>query len=218
MKWILSHRPSPAMAVAIVALVIAAGGVAFATIPDSAGTIHGCYLGGSGNLRVVGSAADCRSNETPISWNQEGRPGPSSVTPLGDVTLARGESKVLFSEGPLTLTARCRTVTLDSGPAPYAYVVVSTTQDHTAFSGGYSQGNDGELQAGPPPDPAPPNGFVPPGTLRALFSGASYPPFTSHAFSVAAPDGTRLSGVLNLGINALGRADKCVFGGHVVVG
>jgi hypothetical protein len=203
-------KPSPAMVVALVGVVIGLGGVAFATIPDSSGTIHGCY-GPQGNLRVVESAAGCRNSETSLSWNQQGPPGNGALTPLGDVTLAQGQSDVLFSEGPLTLTARCRNFG--------AYVVASTTQDHTAFSGGYSQGNEGELQAGPPPDP--PSPILPPGTLRPAYPG-SYPsdppPFHAHAFSVAAPDGTRLSGVLNVGFNALGRAGKCVFGGHVVVG
>jgi hypothetical protein len=196
------------MVVALVGVVIGLGGVAFATIPDSSGTIHGCYQKTSGNLRVVESPSVCRSSEVAISWNQEGRPGSSSVTPLGDVTLALGESRVLLSEGPITLTARCRA-------GLTAYVVVSTTQDHTAFSGGFSQGREGELQAGPPPDPAP--GIEPPGALRPIGPGSGTD-FASHDFSVAAPDGTRLSGVLNLGTNALGRTGDCVFGGHVVVG
>jgi hypothetical protein len=76
MKRILRRRPSPAMAVALLGVVIGLGGVAFATIPDSSGTIHGCYVKGLGNLRVVESGSDCRSNETPIAWNQEGPPGP----------------------------------------------------------------------------------------------------------------------------------------------
>jgi hypothetical protein len=87
MKWILGHRPSPAMAVALAALGIALGGVAFATIPDSNGTIHACYEKKSGHLRVVESAADCRAKETAISWNQEGRPGPPGA---GIATRIRG--------------------------------------------------------------------------------------------------------------------------------
>ena len=69
-------RPSPAMAVALMALVVAVGGVAFATIPDSSGTFHGCVVKASGKLRVVESAGDCRSNERAIAWNEQGPPGP----------------------------------------------------------------------------------------------------------------------------------------------
>jgi hypothetical protein len=72
-------RPSPAMIVALVGIVIGLGGVAFATIPDSSGTIHGCY-NQSGNLRVVESANDCRKNETPLAWNQQGPPGPPGTS------------------------------------------------------------------------------------------------------------------------------------------
>jgi hypothetical protein len=64
------------MLVALVGVVIGLGGVAFATIPDSGGTIHGCYSKSNGNLRVVESASDCRNNETALPWNQQGPPGP----------------------------------------------------------------------------------------------------------------------------------------------
>jgi hypothetical protein len=80
MKWISRHRPSPAFAVAIAAVIVAVGGVAFATIPDSNGTIHACYQKNSGSLRVVESGG-CRPNETPLNWNQQGPPGGS-----GDMT------------------------------------------------------------------------------------------------------------------------------------
>jgi len=66
-----------------------AGTVAYATIPESNGIIHGCYLnnaGGAlppiigasqGTLRVVDPSKGqaCDSNETPLSWNQVGQRG-----------------------------------------------------------------------------------------------------------------------------------------------
>jgi hypothetical protein len=72
----LWHKPSPAMVVAMAAFVVALGGVAFATIPDSSGRIHGCVGPGNGQLRVVESAVDCHKNERSISWNEQGPPGP----------------------------------------------------------------------------------------------------------------------------------------------
>jgi hypothetical protein len=71
-------RLSPALVVAIVALAISLGGVAYATIPDSSGTIHGCYLDKIGTLRVIdqSSGQHCTSLETPIQWNQTGPAGP----------------------------------------------------------------------------------------------------------------------------------------------
>lgn len=48
-----------------------AGGIAYATIPDSSGIIHGCRNNGSGALRVIDSASQsCTSAETPLNWVQ----------------------------------------------------------------------------------------------------------------------------------------------------
>ena len=61
-----------ASVLAVVALAGTAGGVAYATIPGSSGTINGCYEKRTGILRVIDSdaGAKCTSYETPISWNQ----------------------------------------------------------------------------------------------------------------------------------------------------
>jgi hypothetical protein len=46
-------------------------GVAEASIPDSGGTIHGCYNNYLGNLRVVDSStSSCNADETSLNWNQ----------------------------------------------------------------------------------------------------------------------------------------------------
>ena len=55
------------------------GSFAWAAIPDSNGVIHGCYRSGAGDLRVVESGTDCKSNEIAVQWNQrgpQGIPGP----------------------------------------------------------------------------------------------------------------------------------------------
>ena len=66
---------------AVVAVALAAGGVAYASIPDSSGVIHGCYITGTGQLRVYDSqsstAKKCGSNEKPLNWNQTGPQGPA---------------------------------------------------------------------------------------------------------------------------------------------
>lgn len=63
-------RPSPAMVLALVALLVATSGAAFATIPSSSGTIKTCYDKGNGTLRVIDveDGQDCRSTETSLSW------------------------------------------------------------------------------------------------------------------------------------------------------
>jgi len=76
------RRPSPSMVVALLALVVAASGAAFAAIPSTNGEIHGCYETRTGLLRVINAEAGgtCIANkETPISWNQEGPQGPAGA-------------------------------------------------------------------------------------------------------------------------------------------
>lgn len=63
-------------AVAVVAALVAAG-VAYGSIPDSSGVIHGCYLKSGGGLRVIDSASKCGQSETSLNWNQQGPAGPA---------------------------------------------------------------------------------------------------------------------------------------------
>jgi hypothetical protein len=52
------------------AAIAFAGGIAFATIPDSEGVIHACY-GQDGHLRVVDdSTGSCRPHEKTLTWSQ----------------------------------------------------------------------------------------------------------------------------------------------------
>lgn len=50
--------------------------VALASIPDSAGTIHGCYKTSTGMLKVIDSATQtCASGESALNWSQNGGGG-----------------------------------------------------------------------------------------------------------------------------------------------
>ena len=52
--------------------------VAISWIPEAAATdglIHGCVHNRKGTLRVVSDPSECKSRETPISWNQQGPQG-----------------------------------------------------------------------------------------------------------------------------------------------
>lgn len=59
-------------------VVLVLGIIAFASIPDSSGIIHGCYKKSGGTLRVIDDAVtQCDSRaEIPIQWNQTGPQGP----------------------------------------------------------------------------------------------------------------------------------------------
>jgi hypothetical protein len=81
-----------------------AGGFAYAAIPDEAGVIHGCYRTSTddqkGQLRVVESAASCRSNELPIEWNVTGAPGAQGPAGEDGADGADGTSPTVSQLGP----------------------------------------------------------------------------------------------------------------------
>lgn len=189
--------PSPAMAVALVGVVIGLGGVAFATIPDSTGTIHGCRATSSGNLRVVESANDCRSNEVPIQWNQQGPPGP----PGGDrdetavAKLSIGQQQDLITLGPFTFRAECQ----ESPFSDSGWVVL--------FSESTEAGSWVTLGVGAEFGPGNPVGFRGE-NVRGNFS--------SSAFGVAAPSGAAAQGVTSIGSGVLGYDCFAVIEAHLI--
>lgn len=207
MNWIRKHRPSPATAIMIAALFVALGGVALAAIPDSGGTIHGCYQTKSGDLRVVESAGACRNDENALDWNQRGAtgpPGPSAVSVLHPITLAQGDRQMLFQAGPLTFTAFCKP--LSSGEME-ANVEVATSQDHAALVEDFGRFTQRDVLVG----------------QTANIFGASAGNTTDRDivdadFTATAPDHTVVTGIFSLGVNLGNDAGKCLFGGHVAVG
>jgi hypothetical protein len=81
----------PATVAALVALLVVAGGVAYATIPDSSGVIHGCYKNNGGDLRVIDDATQsCARNETSIDWDQFGPLGYAYVAEDGSLFNSKG--------------------------------------------------------------------------------------------------------------------------------
>jgi hypothetical protein len=70
------RKPAAVVAIAAAALLVVAG-VAYATIPDSGGVIHGCYSKSGGSLRVIDvSVTNCQKSETALDWNVQGQQGP----------------------------------------------------------------------------------------------------------------------------------------------
>jgi hypothetical protein len=83
MRRILRCRPSPAMVVASLALLVALGGVAFASIPGPGGKIKACYRKSTGGLRVIDSGKSCsKKKERTLTWNQQGPRGLQGVQGL----------------------------------------------------------------------------------------------------------------------------------------
>jgi len=66
--------------IALIVLTPVAGGSRSAQtpgagIPNRAGVYAGCYLNGTGALRLISTARRCRANETRATWSRRGRPG-----------------------------------------------------------------------------------------------------------------------------------------------
>jgi hypothetical protein len=116
MKSIRHRRPSAALIVAIVALIVALGGVAIASIPSADGTIHGCY-NAQGQLRVIDaeSGASCAPGETALSWNQTGPAGPP-----GPSQAIQGRH-----DAPVRLSPTDTTIAQLAGLTPGSYVLLA---------------------------------------------------------------------------------------------
>jgi hypothetical protein len=57
------------------------GGIAWASIPDSAGVIHGCYAKKGGMLRVLDTGQSCDpKTELALDWSQKGPKGDTGNT------------------------------------------------------------------------------------------------------------------------------------------
>ena len=71
MKFLTRGRVRLAL-LGVVVLGLAAGGIAYASIPGSNGVIHGCYQKINGQLRVIdpGAGGTCTTSENPLDWNQ----------------------------------------------------------------------------------------------------------------------------------------------------
>jgi len=75
--------------------VAAAGSIAWASIPDQSGVIHGCYDTSTGALRVIDTDRGdmCSETEQSLDWNQR---GPSAPVLGARVT---GEGRLLLGSG-----------------------------------------------------------------------------------------------------------------------
>lgn len=111
------------MVVAVIALLVAVGGVAAASIPGKGGVISACYLKSSGSLRVFdtskpGASGRCHQNERTLTWNQLGPQGIQGVQgKSGPPGATDGVSADFFSD-----------------TTPPSKVTVDTTRDASPFT------------------------------------------------------------------------------------
>ena len=100
-RW---HGKRLTIAVATAAAVLAAGGIAYATIPSSSGVYTACVLKGVGTIRLIDPSlgthsllGHCTPLETQVTWNQA---GPAGATGLRGTTGPQGASGPAGPTGP----------------------------------------------------------------------------------------------------------------------
>jgi collagen triple helix repeat protein len=87
------------IAIAAVASLTLAAGIAYATIPDSGGLIHSCYKTQNGQLRVIESG-ECGPSETELTWSQTGPTGPQGAQGSPGPTGPTGQQGPTGQTGP----------------------------------------------------------------------------------------------------------------------
>jgi hypothetical protein len=126
----------------------------------------------------------------------------ASNTKVNPFTLTNGQQKEIYKVGNLTLTARCTI----SPAGDSALVLISTTQDNSAF--------EGDASANPDLDTTDSEGER---SFLLTTGGSGAPTFSRVAAGFAlAPDGSAINGAsLYAGVNVLGLGGQCLFGGQI---
>jgi hypothetical protein len=89
LKAIGHPRRRVVLAGVVVAAIVSAG-VAYSSGGSASSTLTACVNETNGNMRLVGSASDCRQHESAVTWNSEGTAGPTGPTGPQGPTGARG--------------------------------------------------------------------------------------------------------------------------------
>ena len=77
-------------------------GIVYASIPDAAGVIHGCYAKSGDMIRVIDTAvATCRPGETALAWSVG---GPTGVLTVGTADLGTTKSVVVPDLGAVNVS------------------------------------------------------------------------------------------------------------------
>jgi Collagen triple helix repeat (20 copies) len=76
-----------------------AGSVLLSPVDDT-GVIHACANNGNGQVRIVGADESCKTNETPLTWNQAGPAGAAGPAGPAGSTGADGAQGPTGPRGP----------------------------------------------------------------------------------------------------------------------
>jgi hypothetical protein len=124
---------------------------------------------------------------------------PGNVQTLDRVTLAAGQNAVLFTEGPLTFTARCGTAS-----SAQNIILISTTEAGIAWQG---SGSGFQFQLLGPSTPE--------ANRKVMDGGPAGGGVFAAAFGAYAASTTSVTGDLYIGSN-IPTTGMCIFGGQIV--
>jgi hypothetical protein len=186
----LAGRISPAMVVAVLALVVAIGGVAAASIPGADGVIKGCYdpTGGAGGrhvLMVVDASADCTAPNVVLPFNQQGPPGVPGAKGANGLSTVYTTLPLVPKYG-IPVGKKVRTIARLSVPGGKYLVIAKATVDAGTW-GDFSLYED---------------------KYNKIYSANS-----SASSECSLPEGDRDTGALDIGVGASSTANIAVFGG-----
>lgn len=209
MSRIKQARPSPAILIAVVALVAALGGSAVAEVASTSlsnkdkkqvkkiAKKQGKKQGKKQANKQIEKKAPGLSVATAASAETFGGLTPTRVAPF---TLTNGGSQIIGTFGPFTLTATC---TIAAG-GDEAQVTITTSQNNSAFRG---------EDTGPDFDIGDTPAYVESTPLNGV------PDLQEDGGVAIAPDGTELLGhQLYAGVNIFGQPGTCRFGGVIFMG
>jgi hypothetical protein len=201
-------RPSPAMVVALIALVAAASGSAYAALSKNSVGSKQLKKGAVKTVdirknAVTGKKAKESTFSTVPSAQVANSFGGMTATRVDSFTLGNGGSRTIGTFGPFTLTATCAINVLGDDTAT---INITTSQNNSAFVG---EDEDPDFDIGDTVAYVAAFGS-PTGTANIQEDGGV----------ALAPDGTlSLHGQqLYAGVNILGQPGVCRFGGVLFVG
>jgi hypothetical protein len=108
----MSRRPSPALVVAFLALLVSVSGVAYAAIPAKDGDVHACYDKKGGAIELVDTQRDkvrCPRNWRPLiidtTPSQLTRPGPTGRITVPPIEASSTASRLTSPNGQFKIEA-----------------------------------------------------------------------------------------------------------------
>lgn len=123
-----------------IAVALALGGVAYASIPASNGTVDGCYSNSTHphELFVIQSGNTCPSGYTSIDWSQAGPAGPQGAT---------GATGPAGSGGGLTWYSYSQNYVSQSSSSDTSEPATETLDVPACPAGGVDYASEGEVTA-----------------------------------------------------------------------